>query len=113
MSVDLARRYSDAVQARDYGTAESLLDPELEVVPPSGRPYGLAELRSAWAGPGFDHLEVALEQRDFEADGDEVVMRGKQVFRWKEHAEVAYVRSLETRYSFREGKIVRMEMSSE
>jgi Domain of unknown function (DUF4440) len=113
LSVDLARCYSDAVKAGDYRTAESLLDPGLEVVPPSGRTYGLAQLRSAWAGPGFEHLEVSLEERVFEVDGDEVVMHGKQVFRWKEQAEVAYVRSLETRYSFREGRIVRMEMSSE
>jgi len=42
----------------------------------------------------------------------ERLMRGNQVFRWKENAELAYVRPLVTRYAFRDGRIVRIEMES-
>jgi hypothetical protein len=41
------------------------------------------------------------------------VMRGKQVFHWKEGGDVAYVRDLTTRYSVRDGRIVRIEMAVE
>ncbi len=108
----MARRYSDAVKAGDYEAAGKLLHPDVEIVPPSGRPFGLAELKAGWAGPAFDHLEVTLEDRVFEPDGDGALMRGNQVFRWKENAELAYVRPLVTRYAFRDGRIVRIEMES-
>jgi ketosteroid isomerase-like protein len=112
-SVELARRYSDAVRSGDYETAAALLDDELEVVPPSGRPYGKAELKSAWGSPGFDHLDVTLEDRVFEAAGDGVVMHGTQVFRWKKGGDLAYTRPLTTRYALRDGRIVRMELETE
>jgi ketosteroid isomerase-like protein len=112
-SVDVARRYSDAVKAGDYETAASLLDDELEVVPPSGRAYGKTEITSAWGSPGFDHLEVTLEERVFEPDGDGcAVMHGMQVFHWKEGGDVAYTRRLTTRYRVRDGRILRMEMET-
>jgi len=112
-SVEIARRYSDAVKAGDYETAASLLDEELEVVPPSGRAYGKAEITSAWGSPGFDHLEVTLEERVFEPDGDgRAVMHGTQVFHWKEGGDVAYTRRLTTRYLVRDGRILRMEMET-
>jgi hypothetical protein len=110
-SVEVARRYSDAVKAGDYETAVSLLDDELEIVPPSGRPYGKTELASAWGSPGFDHLDVSLEDRVFEPDGDgAAVMHGTQVFRWKQGGGVAYTRALTTRYVVRDGRILRMEL---
>jgi ketosteroid isomerase-like protein len=108
--VDVARRYSDALRAGDYATAESLLDPEVEIQPPSGRPYGLPELQEAWASGGFDHLLVALENREFEPEGDDVLLRADQVFSWKEEGAVAYSRPFRARYSFRDGRIVRVEM---
>jgi hypothetical protein len=109
----VARRYSDAVKAGDYETAGALLDDGLEVVPPSGRAFGKVELASAWGSPGFDHLEVSLEDRVFEADGDgAAVMHGTQVFRWKLGGDVAYMRPLTTRYHVREGRIVRLEMET-
>ena len=108
--LEIARRYSDAVKAEDWDTARALLDDEVEVVPPSGRPYGKKQIVSAWDGPGFDHLEVTLEEREFEAADDGAVMHAKQVFHWKEGGDVAYVRGLTPRYSIREGRIVRIEM---
>ena len=101
------------MKAGDYETAASLLDDELEVVPPSGRAYGKAEITSAWGSPGFDHLDVTLEDRVFEPDGDAcAVMHGTQVFHWKEGGEVAYTRRLTTRYRVRDGRILRMEMET-
>jgi ketosteroid isomerase-like protein len=112
-SVDVARRYSDAVKAGDYETAASLLDEELEVLPPSGRAYGKTEIVSAWGSPGFDHLEVTLEDRVFESGGDgTAVMHGTQVFHWKEGGDVAYTRKLTTRYAVQDGRILRMEMET-
>ena len=109
----MARRYSDAVKAGDFETAVALLDDGLEVVPPSGRPFGKVELVSAFGSPGFDHLEVSVEDRVFEADGDgAAVMHGTQVFRWKQGGDVAYRRPLRTRYLVREGRIVRLEMET-
>ena len=113
-SVEIARRYSDAVKAGDYETAASLLDEELEVVPPSGRAYGKAEITSAWGSPGFDHLEVTLEERRFENDGEDgALMHGSQVYRWKEDGSVAYVRPLRTRYDVSGDRIVRIEIQVE
>jgi ketosteroid isomerase-like protein len=109
-SVEIAQRYSDAVKAGDFDAAEALLDDEVEVVPPSGRPYGKTEVVSAWNGPGFDHLDVTLDEREFEAADGGAVMRAKQVFHWKEGGDVAYVRDLTTRYDIRGGRIVRIEM---
>ena len=112
-SLEVARRYTDAVSARDYETAAALLDDGVEVVPPSGRAYGKREIASAWEGPGFDHLEVSLEDRAFEPDGDCVaVMRGTQVFRWREGGAVAYTRALTTRFHVRDGRILRMETAT-
>ena len=112
-SPEIARRYSDAVKAGDYETAASLLDEDVEVSPPSGRPFGKAELLSAWRGPGFDHLDVTLEDRVFSADGDgAAVMHGTQVFHWKDGGEVAYTRPLTTRYVVRDGRILRMELEA-
>jgi ketosteroid isomerase-like protein len=111
-SLEVARRYSDAVRARDYEAAAALLAPDVEIVPPSGRTYGLEELQGAWAGPGFDHLEVSVQDREWGLDGDDVVERSSQVFQWRDGGGVAYTRPLETRYSFRDGRIVKMEMTS-
>jgi hypothetical protein len=112
-SVNVARRYSDAVEAGDYETATALLDDELEVVPPSGRPYGKSGLIAAWTGGGFDHLDMTVEDRSFEPDGDGAVMHATQVFRWKEGGELAYTRGLTTRYAIRGGRILRMELETE
>jgi hypothetical protein len=113
-AVDVARRYSDAVRAKDWETAASLLDADVEIVPPSGRAYGLRELRAAWGSPGFDHLEVALEDRVFEPDGvSAALMRASQVFRWKEDGAVAYTRQLQTRYEVGGGVIRRIEITME
>ena len=39
MSVELARRYGNALDAENWDEAQSLLDPEVEIVRPSGRRY--------------------------------------------------------------------------
>jgi hypothetical protein len=113
-AVEVARRYSDAVKARDWDTAASLLDADVVIVPPSGRAYGLRELRAAWGSPGFDHLEVALEDRVFAPVGlSAALMRANQVFRWKEDGSVAYTRELQTRYEIGDGVIRRIEITME
>jgi hypothetical protein len=112
--VQVAQAYSDAVRRGEYEAAEALLDPRVEVVPPSGRTYGLNGLKAAWAGPGFDHLEVTLEGREFADDGDDgAIMRGTQVYRWKENGLVAYTRPLRTRYDVSGDRIVRIEIQVE
>ena len=107
----MAQAYSDAVHRGDYDRAAALLDPRVEIVPPSGRTYGLTGLKAAWAGPGFDHLDVSLEERRFEDDGpDGALMHGLQVYRWKEDGAVAYTRPLRTRYDVSGDRIVRIEI---
>jgi hypothetical protein len=107
--VEVARAYSDAVAGKDFPTARILLDPEVEVVPPSGRAYGLQKLMDSWAGPGFDHLDVTFEDRLVEPDDhDGAVVRGTQVYRWKEDGSVAYARRQAARFDVRDGRIVRI-----
>ena len=106
----MARAYADAVHAREFETAAALLDPEVEVVPPSGRAYGLDGLKASWTGAGFDHLDVALEERELTAAGEGAVLRMLQVYRWREDGTVAYVRPLRTRFDVSGDRIVRIEI---
>jgi ketosteroid isomerase-like protein len=107
-AVDVARAYFEALAVKDFRTARSLLDPDVEIVPPSGRAYGLRKLVESWNGPGFDHLEVSLEDRNVEPDGGGAVVHATQVYRWKEDGEVAYERKQAARYEVRDGRIVRI-----
>ena len=107
-AVEVARAYSDAVAGRDFRTARTLLDPEVQIVPPSGRAYGLKKLLESWAGPGFDHLDTSFEDRLVEPDEQGAVVRGTQVYRWKEDGSVAYARRQAARFDVRDGRIVRI-----
>ena len=107
-AVEVARAYSEALAVKDFRTARSLLDPRVEIVPPSGRTYGFEKLVESWSGPGFDHLDVSLEDRLVEPDGVDAVVHATQVYRWKEDGEVAYARRQAARYEVRDGRIVRI-----
>jgi len=43
VTVDVARRYGEALDDHDWETARQLLDPDVEIVRPSGRHYQGAE----------------------------------------------------------------------
>ena len=107
-AVEVVRAYSEALTVKDFRTARSLLDPEVEIVPPSGRAYGLKKLLESWTGPGFDHLEVSLVDQSVEPGDDGAVVHATQVYRWKEDGRVAYERKQAARYEVRDGRIVRI-----
>jgi hypothetical protein len=106
--VEVVRGYSDAVAVKDFGAARAFLDPAVEIVPPSGRAYGLEKLLETWTGPGFDYLDVSLEDGLVEPDEEGAVVHATQVYRWKGDGAVAYARRQATRYEVRDGRIVRI-----
>jgi ketosteroid isomerase-like protein len=114
VSVELARRYEDAMARRDLDALEPLLDPEVVVVTPKGAVIeGPAAVRRYFGGAGFDHLEVTHEAHDFHLHAGGVRMTARQVYRWKETGEHAYERPLTVSFTFRGERIARVEMRIE
>ncbi|MFN2471464.1 MAG: nuclear transport factor 2 family protein [Gaiellaceae bacterium] len=109
--IAVARRYGHALDTEDWDTARSLLDPDVEVVRPSGRRYRGAE---RWIGMisaqgGFQSIDTAVEGRDYEQRNGRVVETQEIVHRWRETGEVAYTSRERTTMTIRDGRIARLE----
>jgi ketosteroid isomerase-like protein len=111
VTVDLARAYTHAMEAKDLDALDALLAVDVCVVTPKGTLlHGIDDVKDYYSGAGFDHLLVSSEDCDFESSDGGVRQLARQVYRWKESGEEAYARPLETIFEFRDGKIARVEM---
>jgi hypothetical protein len=115
VTVDVARRYCQAIDDCDWETARTLLDPEVEIVRPSGRRYEGAD---RWIGllsdsEGFDNIESEVVARAFEHRNGEVVEVKDLVHRWRDDGGVAYTSREETTIGFRNGRIAHMDSTVE
>jgi ketosteroid isomerase-like protein len=111
MTIELAQRYAEAMEAKDLAAVRALLDDHVVVVTPKGTVLeGIDAVCRYFSGPGFDHLVVSTEDHEFELHGRGVRQQARQIYRWKETGEDAYERPLETTFEFREGRITRVEM---
>jgi ketosteroid isomerase-like protein len=115
VTVDVARRYGEALDDRDWETARQLLDPDVEIVRPSGRCYKGADrwIRLLRDSEGFDNIESEIAARAYEQRNGEVVEVKDLVHRWRDDGSPAYMSREETVIAFREGRIARMESTVE
>jgi hypothetical protein len=105
----LARRFVEAVVAHDFETAEGLLDPDVEVVTPQGSLRGLAACRQVLQKAGGDEqFNVEQAEPEFERLGDDVMVRTREVARWRETDELAYERDFALRLTLDDTRIVRI-----
>ena len=111
----MARRYGQALDDRDWETARGLLDPDVEVVRPSGRCYKGAErwIRLLSDSEGFDNIESDIAARTDEQRNGQVVEIKDIVQTWRDDGAVAYRSREETVIGFRGGLIARMESTVE
>jgi hypothetical protein len=107
--VELARLFVEAVVANDLGTAEELLDPDVETVTPRGTLRGIAACRQVLQKATGDE-QFAMEQAEPELEhvGDDVIARTREIARWRETGEVAYERSFALRLTLHDDRIVRI-----
>jgi ketosteroid isomerase-like protein len=109
VTFERARRFIDAVLARDFDTMEKLLDPDVETVTPRDTFRGVAACRQVLRKAGGDeqftmeHPETELTEID-----DDVLARTHEVARWRETGEVAYEREVAVRLTFSDDRIVRV-----
>ncbi len=111
----MARRYAQALEDCDWEAARGLLDPDVEIVRPSGRRYEGAD---RWIGlladsEGFDNIESHTAEREYEQRNGEVVELKDIVHRWRDDGSVAYRSREETRIGFRDGRIASLRSTVE
>jgi hypothetical protein len=115
VTVDVARRYGEALDDHDWETARQLLDPDVEIVRPSGRHYQGAErwIQLLSDSDGFDNIESEITSRAYEQRNGQVVEIKDLVHRWRDDGELAYRSREETTIAFRNGLIARMDSTVE
>jgi Domain of unknown function (DUF4440) len=108
VTLALARRFIEAVGARDFEAAERYLHPDVETVTPRGTTRGVAAWRHVLekATIGHEHVDVERTEPEFEEIDSDVLARTHEVGRWRETAEVAYERDFAVRLTFEGDKIV-------
>jgi Domain of unknown function (DUF4440) len=109
MSLALARRFIEAVGARDFEAAERYLDPDVETVTPRGTTRGVVAWRQVLekAATGYENVNVERTEPEFEEIDGDVLARTHEVGRWRQTAEVAYERDFAVRLTFDGDKIIR------
>jgi hypothetical protein len=115
VSVELARRYGNALDAEDWDKARALLDPDVEIVRPSGRRYHGAE---RWIGlisqsGGFQNIESDIVGRSYERRNDRVYEIKDIVHHWTHDGSLAYTSREETCVTCGDGRILRLESTVE
>jgi ketosteroid isomerase-like protein len=115
VTVDVARRYGEALDDHDWETARQLLDPDVEIVRPSGRHYQGADrwIQLLSDSDGFDNIRSEIASRAYEQRDGRVVEITELVHRWRDDGSPAYTSREETVIAFREGRIARMESTVE
>jgi hypothetical protein len=115
VTVDVARRYGEALDDRDWETARQLLDPDVEIVRPSGRRYQGAErwIQLLTDSDGFDNIETEISARGYEQRNGRVVEVKDLVHRWRDDGSLAYTSREETVIAFRHGRIASLESTVE
>jgi hypothetical protein len=115
VTVDVARRYGEALDDHDWETARQLLDPDVEIVRPSGRHYQGAErwIQLLSDSDGFDNIETEITARAYEQRNGLVVELKDLAHRWRDDGELAYTSREETTIAFRNGLIARMDSTVE
>ena len=111
MTVEVARRYGNALDAEDWEEAHALLDPDLEVVRPSGRRYHGADrwIELVSRPGGFENIESRIEGRTYEQCNGKVIEVKDIAHRWRESGALAYTSREQTSITFRDGRIARLE----
>ncbi len=102
--------YLEALAARDYDTAASLLAPDAEIVSPEETVSGAVFLQSLREWEGLDNLDISVRDRVISEEDGTFVSRATRVFSWKESGEVAYEQPAEARLSVDAGTIIRVEV---
>jgi hypothetical protein len=115
VSVEVARRYGKALDEENWEEARALLDPDVEIVRPSGRRYQGAD---RWIGMladsgGFENIVSTVEDRAYEQRNGEVVERKEIVYRWRDDGSPAYTSTEETSIGFRDGRIASLRSTVE
>ena len=115
MTVDVARRYCKAIDDCDWATARTFLDPDVEIVRPSGRHYTGADrwIQLLSDSQGFDNIVSEITERAYEHRNGEVVEVKELVHRWRDDGELAYTSREQTTIGFRKGLIARMDSTVE
>ena len=115
MSVEVARRYGNALDDENWEEARKLLDPNVEIVRPSGRRYEGADrwIRMLASSGGFENIESSVAGRAYEHRNGVVVERTEIVHRWRADGSLAYTSREETRIGFRDGRIASLHSTVE
>ena len=104
-----ARQFAEVVAAHDLDAAEELLDPDVETVTPRGTLHGIEAcrrvLQKACGDDQFAMEQAAPEFEDIEGD---VMVRTREIARWRETGEVAYERDFALRLTLHDERIVRI-----
>jgi hypothetical protein len=115
VSVEVARRYGTALDEENWEEARELLDPDVEIIRPSGRRYEGADrwIEMLAASGSFENIDTTIEGRAYEQRNGEVIERKEIVHRWRADGTLAYTSREETRIGFREGRIASLRSTVE
>jgi len=113
--LEITKRYVDARWEDDFETAYALLDPDVDVLTPRGSTIrGADTLRAGWEeGEEYEYLKYTIDSQEFDQHDGVVTATTCVTWRWKTTGEVAYSSRIEGDYSFRDGRIARVEMRIE
>jgi SnoaL-like domain len=109
VNLDLARTFVEALVAHDLDAAQSFLDPNVETVTPRGTLHGIAAARQVLAkATGDEQFAIEQTEPEFEELEDEIAVNTREIARWRETGEVAYMRDFALRLTLEEKRIVRI-----
>lgn len=111
--MQIAKRYVEALYAKDYDAAYSLLDSDVEVVSPRTTTRGADAVRARWRKSDYEHLAPEVDRREFEQRNGSVRAVTEMTWRWTDSGEVAYRTRVDGDFVVRDGKIARIETSVE
>ena len=115
VSVELARRYGNALDAENWDEARALLHPEVEIVRPSGRHYHGADrwIEMVSRPGGFQNIDSHVARRSYEQRNGRVYEVKDIVHHWTHDGSLAYTSREETCVTCRDGRIARLESNAE
>lgn len=113
VSLDVARRWVEAILRQDYDAAQAFFDSDVVSETPRGLFNGAIASREAIenATGGYDHIELEHSEPQFEEVGDDVIVRTRDIGRWRESGDVAFERDLDVRVTIDGDRITRVVVS--